>query len=152
VGVSKIQCSKDGREMQKCRIFDTEVPVGEWDVPGGVEICKSSNCNSSDLPESCLENLDKCGDTDLAAPFKHWQSNYHPRAPEISPGNVLIYHEPRLPGDTPESQLYPPDDHEGEAQIRMEFVNDATQINSLQLLDIEERGGRIYVSFDTPFV
>jgi hypothetical protein len=47
--------SADGR----CRVFDSAIPAGEWDVPGSVSKCQTGNCNGG----SCFDG--DCGDPDL---------------------------------------------------------------------------------------
>lgn len=46
-----------------CRVFDSEIPYGEWDVSGAVNDCKSGACDLGD----CGSKND-CGDPDLGTP------------------------------------------------------------------------------------
>jgi hypothetical protein len=43
----------------KCRVFDSSIPAGEWDVAGAVAKCKSGTCDGG----SCYDS--QCGDPDL---------------------------------------------------------------------------------------
>lgn len=50
-----------------CRVFDSAIPYGAWDVANGIDACKSSSCK----PGSCSSsNKNKCGDPDLGTPNK----------------------------------------------------------------------------------
>lgn len=63
MGINFIGC-ENNHGKRKCRIFDTRVPVGQWE-PHGRGVC---NCGpiSEGWPKTC-DNIwpDRCGDPDL---------------------------------------------------------------------------------------
>lgn len=54
-----ISCSCSNCNDGGCRVFDSELPIGEWDGPGTVTECRTGNCNAG----SCSKS--NCGDPDL---------------------------------------------------------------------------------------
>ena len=118
-GIENMFCAnKDGQDAHECRIFDTEVPYGNW-IEG--ELCSGTD----------IANADDCGDLDLLAPF-YVQDD--PNKGQVSPGKVIIYDEAGVSGD----QTSPPDDNEFGAQFVFEFTNPVT-IHQIEYLDIEEQ-------------
>jgi hypothetical protein len=146
-GITKIACGTYGGYQDKeCRILDTNVGYGSWDVSGAVPNCMANVCTIGNC--GSYSNKNKCGDSDLHAPFELANA----AGTFESPGNVLIYDEVNTGfsgyTDSQGSSIYPPDDNGAGASMRIEFENPAgVSIKEIDFLDIENSVSRVWVSF-----
>ena len=115
LGIDHIACRKAGREG-RCRIFDTNVPVGRW---RGNSRC---NCGPADerWPNRCWD-WQACGDPDL-----------NPHGQNL--GNVLIIDEHQ---NSYQSSLFPPNDFNGGGTFVFNFVQPVT-VHEIAFMDTEE--------------
>lgn len=124
----------DGGANHGCRIFDSEVPYGDWTNPGG----ETNQCTEScGYPNNCAGLKNACGDPDLGSPNKKCSGGGHgvgaagePNKPyeNCTPqGKILIIDE--------NGELFPPDDKVG-GFMAFSFA-DPVNLKSISTLDNE---------------
>lgn len=117
MGITSLKCKSKAFGYGKCRIFDTNTPVGEWKQNrGGPCDCGP---RSRGFPKTCDKiSPNRCGDPDLSPPGQKLD-------------NVLII-------DECQDRSEPPDDFDGGGCFIFKF-SQRTTVHTIAFLDMDER-------------